>query len=75
MMTMAQFKILKNVKEGTHLKLTPIPKLPNMDRDVVVNYIGECCDEPAIIYGMSETCDGYAIPCSWIKDFEIVGED
>lgn len=65
-------KALLNIAPCTHLRLTPIPKLPNMDRDVVVNCIRNWSGEPSIVYGMSERCDGYAIPFSWIEDYEII---
>lgn len=58
------------VKPGDTIKITPIDKVPNCEREIKVDYI----TEEGFLYGLSETCDGWIIPFNWIKDFEIVVE-
>ena len=73
-MTRAEEIALSSLKTGTRLKLVPIPKLPNMDRDIRLDSITDFYGEPAVLYNRSETCDGYSIPFSWISSFEVVQE-
>lgn len=68
-MTRAEEIALSSLKTGVHLRLTPIPKLPNMDRDIRLDGITDFYGEPAVLYNRSETCDGYSIPFSWIRRF------
>ena len=71
-MKIAEEIALNAMKPGTRLRLEPIKKLPNMDRDIVLDGITDCLGEPAILYGVSETCDGYSIPFSWIESYEVL---
>ena len=56
------------VKVGDHLHITPNEKLPNFDRDIIVQGI----TDEGFKYGITETSDGYLYPWWAIEDFEIV---
>jgi hypothetical protein len=56
------------VKVGDTVEITPIEKLPNLDRKFKVNSI----TNDSFIYGVSETCDGYEMPFEWFTEIKIV---
>lgn len=60
--------ILTLVKVGDTIEITPHPKVPNTEKVFRVDDILE----EGFLYGVSETCDGYVIPYSWIKDIKII---
>lgn len=61
--------VLPCIKSGDTVEIVPIDKFPNAERRFMVN------DklEEGFLYGLSETCDGYVMPYSWIKEIKIVG--
>lgn len=61
--------VLQMVKVGDTVEIVPIDKFPNAERRFKVDEI----TEEGFLYGLSEYCDGYVIPFSWIKELKIVG--
>lgn len=60
--------VMSLVKPGDMVEITPISKVPNAERRFKVD---EVLDD-GFLYGLSETCDGYVIPFTWIQDIKIV---
>lgn len=67
-MSIARDIVLGMVKVGDTIEITPNPKVPNAEKIFKVDEILE----EGFLYGSSETCDGYVIPYSWIKDVKII---
>lgn len=58
---------ISDVKVGDRLEITPIDKLPNFDREIVVQDILK----NGFLYGVTSNSDGYVYPFYAIKDFKI----
>ena len=58
----------KRVKVGDTVRIVPIDKVPNAERQFKVNALLD----QGFLYGLSTTCDGYVIPYSWIKRLTVV---
>ena len=56
------------VKPGDVVRIVPIDKVPNADREFKVNELLE----DGFLYGLSTTCDGYVMPYFWIKSLQVV---
>lgn len=61
--------VIACVKPGDVVEIVPIDKVPNCERKFKV--FGKT--NTGFAYGITETCDGYEIPYSWIKSIKIVG--
>lgn len=56
------------VKPGDTVRIVPIDKVPNADREFKVD---ELLNE-GFLYGLSTTSDGYVMPYSWIKRLKVI---
>lgn len=68
MLDLVNQTVLSMVKPGDTIEIEPIDKFPNAERKFKVDGI----TEEGFLYGLSEYCDGYAIPFYWIKNIKIV---
>lgn len=56
------------VHPGDTVRIVPIDKVPNADREFKVNKLLN----EGFLYGLSTTCDGYVMPYSWIKSLRVI---
>lgn len=66
---MVRDMVIALVKRGDTVRITPIDRMPNLDREFKVDYV----NEKGFIYGLSPYSDGYQMPFWAIKDIEIIG--
>lgn len=53
--------------KGQRVRITPIDSMPNLPREIVVDEV----TSEGLIYGITETCDGFDYPFWAIKKIEI----
>lgn len=61
--------VMALIKKGDIVEIEPIDKIPGCDIKFKVDEVLP----DGLLYGCSETCDGFVVPFKWIKHIRILG--